>query len=155
MSEIRTATELDAHEICRVLQASIRHLCVADHKGDEKVISAWTANKTSSSVNEWIVDANNVSFVYASSEGKIDGVSMSTRQGNLLLLYVDPQSAGRGVGSKLLTKTEGALSNLGVLAVTADSTQSALTFYQSKGYVWSGKTESFGPLTSYHIEKSF
>jgi ribosomal protein S18 acetylase RimI-like enzyme len=153
MKSIRSATEPDATEICRVVRASIRHLCVADHQGVEEVIESWTANKTAAAIVGWLSDPRNISLVSDDGHGRLAGIAMGTRLGHMLLLYVDPAHAGDGVGSRLLARFENELAGLGVAQMTADSTKSALDFYQSKGFVWGGETESFGSLTSYAIKK--
>ena len=43
---IREARVTDAQQVCSVLRASITELCELDHRGDQKELDEWLANKT-------------------------------------------------------------------------------------------------------------
>lgn len=155
MNGIRRAVGADAPEIRRILHSSIRELCTQDHLGLEETIQFWTRNKTEQSVLEWLTNPANVTFVSGEGAGgKLHGFVMGTWGGHILLLYVDPRHAGQGFGTRLIEVLESELKLRGVVSMTADSTKSAMAFYQRRGFVSSGRSETFGPLTSYGIEKT-
>jgi N-acetylglutamate synthase-like GNAT family acetyltransferase len=154
MNTIRSAAETDAPEISRVVRASIHDLCVEDHNNAEEVIGFWTANKTAATMLAWLSNPENITLVSESGHGGLAGIVMGTRLGHMLLLYVDPANVKGGVGSRLLESLEYELAAIGVSNVTANSTKSALTFYQGKGFVWGGESDRFGALTSYPIKKA-
>lgn len=56
-------------------------------------------------------------------------------------LYVDPDFAGRGIGTELLGVLEVFMRERGVLAVRAEASANALGFYLRRGY------EPIGPVS--------
>lgn len=154
MDPIRRADPQDATEICRVLHASIRRLCVEDHQNTESTIEFWTANKTEETIRGWVLNDDNLTWVNDQGNGQLGGVAMANNAGHILLLYVAPDLAGRGLGTLLMERLESDLHEHGVAELRADSTRSALEFYKRRGFTWDGSAETFGPLTSYPIKKA-
>lgn len=150
---IRRGESRDAREVSRILRASIRELCDADHGRDESTIEMWAANKTEANVRKWMAAPENLTWVEDLPDGKMSGVAMATAGGHILLLYVDPPFAKRGVGRRLLWRLGNDLRSRGVTELTADSTRTALEFYLRQGFVWKGCSETFGPLSSYAVTK--
>ena len=132
MIKIRIATEFDASNISHILCESIRHLCILDHHNDENMINAWIQNKSPQNVRLWVTEESNITIVNSCRQNVLNGVCMSSRQGEILLLYVDPQFVNQGIGSNLLSELEIILHGLGIFHVSLDSTQSAFDFYQKK-----------------------
>ncbi len=141
--EIRTATVLDASEICAVLRRSISECCEADHKGDSNVAATWLKNKTAENVSLWVQEPGAIPLV-AIVDGRVAGFALCSN-GELALCYVIPEVLYRGVGKSLLRAIESQAVAHGVTAIRLDSTQTARNFYLRNGYgatgpavIWAG-----------------
>jgi ribosomal protein S18 acetylase RimI-like enzyme len=86
-------------------------------------------------------DRVQVAVVAASSAGWI-----ATCDGSVLGLYVDPQFAGRGVGSELLRAGEAAIRAEGLNTVELEASANAESFYSQRGYQVSGQRLANGAL---------
>ena len=72
----------------------------------------------------------------------------------ILLNYVLPRYAGKGVGTMLLKHIESKAFRIGMNELFADSTKSALKFYLSKGFSCNGEPIcSNGKIISYPLVK--
>ena len=119
--EIRTATVLDASEICAVLRRSISECCEADHKGDSNVAATWLKNKTAENVSLWVQEPGAIPLV-AIVDGRVAGFALCSN-GELALCYVIPEVLYRGVGKSLLRAIESQAVAHGITAISLDSTQ--------------------------------
>jgi GNAT superfamily N-acetyltransferase len=131
---VRPATVADAEEVCEVLRRSITECCGEDHGNDLQKIEAWLANKTTENVERWITAEGNYSVV-VEWEGRVAGVAMLLRSGELALCYLLPEVRFRGLGQALLTAIETEARLRGLEQLELESTQTAHSFYARNGYV--------------------
>jgi N-acetylglutamate synthase-like GNAT family acetyltransferase len=134
---IRQARTEDAAAACAVVRRSIAELCRADHGWDEVLLSRWLSNKTVENLTQWIMQSH---FVVAEEARTILGVAAMNASGKITLNYVSPDARFRGVSKALVQQLEEAASSLGLSECVLETTQTALPFYQSLGYVKSGET---------------
>jgi GNAT superfamily N-acetyltransferase len=138
-----------------VLHRSIRELCFDDHRGDAKMLDNWLANKTPESVAAWIASDDDFCSVAISPDNDVIAFGMLNRSGELLLLYVSPESVGQGAGYALLIAMEKEARKWGLEAITLDSTVTARTFYERNGYVGAdGCAERTDGLSCHAMRKS-
>lgn len=140
---MRSATVFDVFDISRVLITSITALCAEDHGGDPAKLAPWLANKAPEDFRQSITAGNQ--FQVAEVGGAIRAVGLTQKDGFISLLYVAPDAIGTGLGRKLLSHLEQQLHQQGHDAAHLVSTQSALKFYLSQGWVCTGlPTNCFG-----------
>jgi len=132
---IRTATLKDASDIASVLRRSIEKLCFLDHRGRQDVLDSWQQNKTPENVAEWISAPDNFCITAISGQDRISGFGLLTRSGEILLLYVDPDFAGRGAGHALLERIEQQAVSWKLPKLTLESTVTARSFYENHGFL--------------------
>ena len=152
-AEVREARPEEAAEIAALLRASITDLCAADHRGDPAVIAAWTANKTPETVAGWIADPGQRVLV-ATREGRLAGVASVRPSGEVLLLYVAPDAAGAGFGTRLLAAGEAWLRGRGVAESRLTSTATARAFYRARGYRDGGPPVSWRGSAAWPMAKA-
>ena len=83
-------------------------------------------------------------FVVAEGAGTILGVAAMDDSGKITLNYVSPDARFRGVSKALVQQLEAAARALGLSECVLETTQTALRFYQSLGYV---KSKEIYPLS--------
>jgi N-acetylglutamate synthase-like GNAT family acetyltransferase len=138
---LRQAETEDAAAACAVLRRSIAELCHADHGGNEILLEKWLSNKTVENVARWIMQSH---FIVAEEAGTILGVAAMNASGKITLNYVSPDARFRGVSKALVQQLEAQARALGLSECMLETTQTALRFYQSLGYV---KSEETYPLS--------
>jgi GNAT superfamily N-acetyltransferase len=150
----RIATHSDAEAAVGVLRTSIVELCTADHKNERALIDEWLANKTVANFHHWLESPGNACVVTESETG-VHGVGLITRDGEIRLCYVAPDSIGRGYGSAILAALEDTALAWGVRTLRLGSTIAARQFYEKHGYVASAEASccSFG-VQCYSYEKN-
>lgn len=127
-----------------ILRRSIIELCRDDHQDDAATLAAWLANKTPAHVHAWIGDTDNYLLI-AEADGAVLGVAAMRNSGRISLNYVSPAARFRGVSKALLRALEDRARELGLLACSLESTQTARRFYLSIGYSEAGPpTPGFG-----------
>ena len=131
--QIRVAVPDDAEQAALLMRKSIETLCVQDHRNDPSTLAQWVGNKQPQIVRSWIERPANRSAV-AIEEGQIAGFAMLNDGGHVLLLYVLPEAAHRGVGSALLAWMEELALGLGLGKLVLESTVTALAFYERHGF---------------------
>jgi GNAT superfamily N-acetyltransferase len=150
--EIRKASADDAEEACTVVRRSIVELCGADHQDDAATIAAWLANKTADNMRRWIAQ---VHVFVATDQGRILGVGAMKASGEIALNYVSPDARLRGVSKAMVRRLERKAAELGLAALTLQSTATALRFYESAGFRGSGPpTKGFGITSGYPMTKT-
>lgn len=132
--EIRRACIEDAAAICVVVRRSIEALCGADHHDDPILLARWLENKTPTTVERWIDNPANRTFV-AVEGGEVLAAGCVTEAGEVVLNYVSPDARFRGVSRALLAAMEACARELGRREITLSSTATALRFYRDAGYV--------------------
>jgi N-acetylglutamate synthase-like GNAT family acetyltransferase len=135
---IRQATIEDAPGACTIVRRSIVELCHADHGRDEVLLGKWLSNKT---VARWIMQSH---VVVAEEARTILGVAAMNNSGKITLNYVSPDARFRGVSTAIMQRLEAQARVLGLRECVLETTQTALRFYQSLGYV---KSEESYPLS--------
>ncbi len=153
MISIRQADVSDSDAIARVLRASIRDLCVADHRGDPSVLARWLANKTPDVVESWIRNPDDV-ILAADHAGDLVCVGGVALRGEVLLNYVSPDFRFRGASRAMLVHMEGVLRTHGVKVATLISTGTAHRFYLANGWIDSDRSESKFGVTDFTMVKS-
>jgi len=138
---VRQAKTEDAPAACAVICQSIAELCHADHGGDEVLLGKWLSNKTVENVTRWIMQSY---VVVAEESGTLLGVAAMNDAGKITLNYVSPHARFRGVSKALVQRLEARASTLGLRECVLETTQTALRFYESLGYV---KSEQTYPLS--------
>jgi len=153
MVEIRDATPEDAIAACHVLKESISRLCVADHRNDPAILTAWLANKTPEMVATWATQKGN-SLLLAVEGDAVAAVGSVTDAGEITLNYVAPNARFRGVSRALLKALEARAIERGNSRCTLTSTETAHRFYLSAGYCDNGTpTGKFGTRAGYPMSK--
>lgn len=143
---IRTAVPDDAKDACDVLRRSISECCEDDHRHDAEVLAAWLGNKTPDNVRCWFGAPANHSVV-AIVDDRMAGVAVMTRQGKIVLFYVDPEMRFIGVGKAMLQALESQARDFGLANLQVNSTLTARCFYARNGYI-----EGATARTSYGAE---
>jgi GNAT superfamily N-acetyltransferase len=150
---IRDAVAGDAEAACEVLRRSISELCVADHRNDPAILSAWLANKQPDIVASWIARPDN-SMLVAAEGDTILAVGSVTDSGEIQLNYVSPDARFRGISRALLENLEIRAATRGNLTCHLISTETARRLYLSAGYVEDGPPQGkFGTTSSYPMRK--
>jgi GNAT superfamily N-acetyltransferase len=148
---IRDARIGDAEKACAVVRRSIVELCGADHRSDAETIALWLANKTANNMRRWIEHGH---VLVATQGTAIAGVAALSGSGEITLNYVSPDARFRGISKALLARLEGRAAELGLTALTLQSTATALRFYQSVGYIEGGPpTRGFGLTVGHPMVK--
>ena len=127
---IRAAKIQDIPEILHVLQESIRS-CVQDHQREESKIQAWLEKMTHSNLLLWM--HYNDSWIYSINQQTV-GFIMVSDIGKILLNYTLPDVQGQGIGTCLLNSVIAHLKLRNLEQITLDSTQTAMAFYEKKGF---------------------
>lgn len=130
---IREASANDADAACAVLRRSITELCQLDYEGVSGRLDQWLANKTPEQVRGWLAQEG-FTLLLAQQDSAIAGVSGMTDQGMILLNYVSPDWRFRGVSTALLVFMEERALKAGNHETQLESSKTALSFYQSRGY---------------------
>lgn len=137
--DVRAATTLDATAICDVIRRSISACCVADHRNDPDIVSAWLRNKTPENAAMWIGSADAIAVV-ALRGSDLVGFALSNRD-ELALCYVAPEALHQGAGKGLLRAIESRALSRGVSKLRLDSTRTARDFYARNGFSVSGPAQ--------------
>lgn len=135
--EIRVAEQGDAVSACSVLRRSISECCMEDHRNDCAILSTWLGNKTPENVAAWFASPANFSVV-AVDGGKVVGVAVLTRDGRIVLFYVDPGARFCGIGKSLLQALESQAREWKLRSLRVISTLAAQHFYARNGFIAAG-----------------
>jgi len=153
MFAVRQAQPEDAEAAVAIVRRSITELCTDDHQGDPDTISTWLSNKTVQDFVSWMASDDNF-FVIAEAGGRLSGVGLLDRSGEIRLLYLAPNAQRQGAGKAIHLALEQKAQAWGLVALTLDSTALACTFYEKLGYRSAGaKRPRFGVLYSYPYKK--
>ncbi len=149
---VRRATVFDVFDISRVLIRSIRDLCQADHLGDPENLARWTANKDPASVRGWIKAGASL-WVATKGDG-IAAVGGLRAEGEISLLYVDPDCSGCGLGTALLCRLENELHAQGCTEAHLQATKTAHAFYRKQGWQDDGGPTEWHGIPQFPMRKS-
>lgn len=128
------ADETFAQAICKVLIKSITDICKADHCDEPNKLYAWLNNKTPENVHQWIKNPSNYTVIALNPKKEVIGVSMITRDGEILLNYLFPNYLGKGIGKRMLMEMEEFAKTNDLKKITVHSTITAQPFYTRNGF---------------------
>lgn len=149
----RPANVEDAIDAVEAVRQSIAVLCVADHQNDPHTLQRWLANKTPGSFADWLSNPDNFCVV-AEVDGRVQGVGLLHRSGELKLFYVAPEYARKGLGRSIHSGLAARAADWMLPRLYLDSTFAARPFYESLGYKAQGESRLlFGVLRVYPYEK--
>ncbi len=149
----RPATATDAIDAIEAIRQSITILCEADHHNDAATLDRWLANKKPESFKTWIADPDNYCVVEEVG-GRVQGVGLLRRSGELQLFYVAPGHERQGIGRLIHAALMSQAKHWGLTKVRLESTSVARRFYESLGYRSSGSEKSFLGLQVFPYEKT-
>ncbi|HET6402298.1 MAG TPA: GNAT family N-acetyltransferase [Candidatus Kapabacteria bacterium] len=149
---IRQALPEDAEAIAALLIRSIRELCGPDYDNDERILSAWCANKTPENMRRGIENPNNY-WIVAIDDEVIAGTALMTSSGEIHLCYLLPEYVGRGIGTAMLNNLLHNARVLGLRKVTLESTRTARAFYKRNGFIETAPVLGLGIIPSFAMER--
>ena len=153
MISVRPAERGDAASAIDVVRRSISQLCVTDHHNDEKTLAMWLDNKTPQNFLTWLSNTDNFCVV-AESNGRLVGVGLLHRRGEVLLFYLAPGAQRQGIGKMVHAALEEKAAQWGLSSLHLDSTAMACPFYEAVGYRPAGSAiERFGELRCFPYAK--
>lgn len=132
MIHVRPATPPDAPGIARVHVAAIRGLGSQHYTADQ--ISAWSSDKHPERYVAALADGEFMVVAQRVPDGVIVGFG-SSKADEVRAVYVDPEHARLGVGTKLLEALESDAQSRGETSLRLDSSLGAVGFYAAHGYV--------------------
>jgi GNAT superfamily N-acetyltransferase len=151
---VRTAEAKDAAAAVELVRRSITELCMADHHGDAETLAKWLSNKTVPNLAAWFSSNDNF-CVIAESAGRVVGVGLLHRSGEINLFYLAPGVQRRGIGKAIHAALEEQARVWALRELKLDSTTLARAFYEKLGYRSTGAAEPrFGELQVYPYEKT-
>lgn len=149
--QIRPATIFDVFDMSRVLIASIRNLCAAEHRGDAGRIAGWTAGMTPERIRAWIDGPGR--YWLAERGGEAVAVGGLDQDGAISLLHTAPAAAGQGAGSALLAHLEAELRSRGSGEGRLNATRTALGFCRKRGWQEAGTARGCGGMPRIAMRK--
>jgi len=153
MFSLRRAEQRDADAAIDLVRQSTIYLCVADHHNDAATLATWLANKTPQNFLKWLSTPENFCVVVESA-GRLLGVGVLHRSGEILLFYLAPDAQRRGIGTMIHAALEKKAAQWGVTSLHLDSTALARPFYEALGYQPDGAAVTrFGVLQCFPYSK--
>lgn len=154
MMTVRPAHDADADAAIDAVRRSIESLCVDDHRNDPETLERWLANKTPDSFRSWIANPDN-HCVVAEQDGRVLGVGLLHRSGEIRLFYLAPEAQRKGFGSRMQAALEAKAIDWGMDRIHLCSTRLACAFYEACGFRRAGDANAyFGVLRCYPYEKT-
>ena len=130
--KIRKASNADAENIARLHVASIMNLCVNHYTRDQ--LNAWTSVLIPSIYDQALREK--VFLVAYDSQQHLLGLGIfDIEHAEVSAIYIHPDAAGKGIGSKLLNELEKLARNSNIVTITIHSTLNAQGFYAAHGYL--------------------
>jgi len=149
----RPATVQDAIEAVEAIRQSISFLCIPDHLNDPATLERWLGNKKPELFEAWISNPENFCAVEEVG-GRVQGVGLLHRSGELRLFYVAPGHARKGLGRSIHSLLVSRAGEWGLSTLHLESTSVARAFYESLGYRPAGpKKLLFGVLHAFPYKK--
>jgi len=149
---VREARATDAAAAIEVVRDSITNLCVADHRNEANLLTAWLENKTVENFRNWIGSSENYCVVVEAPV--VCGVALLHRSGEIRLLYVSPTQQRQGVGRALLDRLETQARLWGLTRLHLSSTAAARPFYRSVGYREHDESGTWRGIVCYKYDRS-
>lgn len=143
MVTLREATPADDGAIAAVHDAAIR--AFATEQYDAEQIEAWAslsegdddtgAADGRADDGSSPVDEEKQSLVVAEHDGRVVGFGhLAVATGEIVAVYVHPDAARAGVGSRLLDRLESRAREAGLAELTLSASLNAVVFYEKLGY---------------------
>ncbi len=130
--KLRKALETDKDAISQLHIASIQQSCRMHYTQDQ--VNAWTGALTPAAYDHALKEK--VFLVAEDSDLILLGLGMlDLEKAELSALYIHPDAAGQGIGSRLLQELERIAQQADIIRLTAYSTLNAKGFYQRRGYI--------------------
>jgi len=151
---VRRAEPTDAETAVEVVRRSIVESCTADHHGDPETLVRWLANKTVPNFVSWFASDEHYCVV-VEAEGRVAGVGVLKRSGEVSLVYLAPDAQGQGMGKAVHAALEEKAKTWGLRELRLESTVLACAFYERLGYRSAGGAVlRFGVLHSHPYLKT-
>lgn len=152
MIRVRPAVPDDVAAMSAVLTASIRDLCIADHRNDPAILSGWLRNKSPEMVRRMFENPDALLLV-AEHDGEIAAVGCLNGTDEIGLNYVHPAHRFAGVSKALLAGLEDRIRQSGASRAKLTSTGTAHRFYLAAGWRDAGPVEDDRGMLCYPMEK--
>ena len=150
---VHRAGAADAAAAIDCVRRSIAQSCSADHHDDPPTLAAWLANKTPENFVTWLDNPEN-RCVVAEYEGRLCGVGLLHRSGQIRLFYIDPEAQRRGAGRAIHAALQQQAHAWKLPRLHLDSTANARAFYEALGYRSMGPARArVGILRCFPYEK--
>lgn len=127
---LRPFLPADTMALRELYAQSIEELCADDYDEDQRIAWASGAADAQAFANRLAT----ATTLVVQSEGDYLGFASLKDNAIVDMLYVHPYAAGQGVGTTLLNALETLARARGTDKVTADVSDSALMFFESRGY---------------------
>lgn len=130
MIKIRKATKQDRETLCNIDVLAIRELGKIHYSEIE--LNTWLKNLSPARYQHSIA---NLHTIVAELDSKIIGFAVLNQiTGKITAIYVEPQYARQGVGTKILKALISESRKLGLNSLHCDASLSAAEFYKSIGF---------------------
>ena len=127
----------------RTSEGDIRLILFPDH-----------APKTVANFVAWFTNEENYCVV-VEAEGRVTGIGVLKRSGDVNLLFLAPEARGRGMGKAVHAALEAQAERWGLREMKLESTELACRFYERLGYRSAGDARTqFGVLRAYPYVKA-
>jgi len=127
----------DEEAISKLHNATVRAINGKDYTKEQ--IESWSPIRTNYQRTRKTFE-NNTSYV-ALIDNEIVGFGDIDKEAHIKRLYTHKDYQGKGIATKILEKLEIEAKNNGFNETTLESTITAKTFYESKGYICLGKKQ--------------
>lgn len=130
---LRSAREADVEQILLVHVAAI--IAHGPTAYTDRQVAAWAAK--TEGVDRYVnaIEGPSSTLVVADADGRVVGFGLlDCDGGEVEAVFVDPEWAGRGIGSSLLDDLERRLDALGFDEARLRAVRNAVGFYERKGY---------------------
>lgn len=130
--QFRQARPEDAAAVLEIKQAAIES---TDDTYSEQQIRAWRPTEEAMPTFEQAMESDQFVVLLAEADGDPAGYGVvNAEDGRIDAVYVDPDHAGKGIGSSLLGQLETRARMMGLDRLTVVSSLNARPFYESLGY---------------------
>jgi len=130
--QIRKASKADKENIANLHIASIRQLCRNQYSREQLI--AWTSVLTPS-IYDHALKEKVVLVAYDSQQDLLGLGILDIENSEISAIYINPDAAGKGIGTKLLNELEMTARNNKIFRITVHSTLNAKSFYMNHGYI--------------------
>ena len=149
----KTATIDDCEALCNIHVSSIRELCKEHHPDGE--IEVWSTGRTPERYKNHI---HNQYVLIAQHKNTAVGFgTFNKKTGEIIQLYVHPEYAGKGVGSRILENILNIAGKADLNEIHCSSSLNAEKFYLKAGFKAGEKCINFingGKVTCIPMRKS-